>query len=367
MRPPLLRPWARLTARARHRRPCAWRSRPLPPVSLCSRPAIPADTRRSWCNAAARTVHAPASHALRTAHISRLTRVAPHAQHTYFAPALVKIKGSAPIGSTPSADATSSADYRHGDAGGLFIYVTPLEPGRTRVLTRRTVSAGTVDPPAVALASKLIVPAHLLLDDVFDGDLVRGRDRRMDRMAGGSHPAPRRATQVFLHAQERALREAAAADGACAPGAAAPEGGAWRHAYFLATAEDVGAACLRRWFDEVGGGGPFGDAPLPPREPSRRVLLDRWAQHAAHCSACRRAGQRADAAARGLASAAALAAAAAAAGLLAGAGASGTGPVITPELLATAAAAPALGAAAMAANRLSSLLRFKDYVHGRRT
>ncbi len=170
---------------------------------------------------------------------------------------------------------------------------------------------------------------------------------------------------MFLHAQERALREAAAAFGAGAPGAPAPRG-SWRRAYFLATAEDVGAACVRRWFDEVGGGGPFGDAPLPPRETSHRVLLDRWAQHAAHCSACRRAGQRADAAAHGLASAAALAAAAAAAGLLAGAGASG-GPVVTPALLATAAAAPALGAGAMAANRLSALIRFKDYVHGQRT
>jgi hypothetical protein len=34
-------------------------------------------------------------------------------------------------------------------------------------------------------------------------------------------------------------------------------------------------------------------------------------------------------------------------------------------VLAAAAAAPTLGAAAMAANKLDELLHFKDYIHGR--
>jgi hypothetical protein len=229
------------------------------------------------------------------------------------APSLLKIKGAA------SAAGGGAAEYGHGDAGGLFIYMVPLAPGHTRAIVRRTVPVGARAPLAIEIASALIIPAHLLLSDVFDGDLV------------------------FLHAQERTLREAGAS--------------AWRNAYFLATAEDVGVAFVRRWMDQFGGA--FGDAPLPAREPSRRVLLDRWGQHAAHCAACRAAGERAGAAARGLRVAAGIAGAAAAAGLLVGGG------EVQPALLAAAAASPALGAAAQAAGRLEALLRFKDYVHGR--
>jgi len=126
-----------------------------------------------------------------------------------------------------------------------------------------------------------------------------------------------------------------------------------------ATPDDVGVAICRRWVDDIAGGGPFGNAPLPPLEPDRRVLLDRWGQHVANCAHCRAARQRAQAAGRGLAVASGIAAAAAVATLVA------AGGEATPAVLVAAASAPALGAAAQAANAFDGLLRFKDYVHGR--
>jgi hypothetical protein len=265
----------------------------------------------------------------------------PLLQHSFFAPSLYRIKQGVDDG--PMA-------YGHGAAGGLWLYTTPLSPGVTRVVVRRTVPMGTKAPLAVELISRLVIPAHLLLSDVFDGDVL------------------------FLHAQERILRSKApdaraelpaADDDAVAKACATTP---WRKAYFMATAEDVGIATVRQWLERVGGGGPFGGAPLPPRIASRRVLLDRWAQHAAHCATCRAAACAASAAARGLSAGAGVAAAAAAAGLvIAGSGdaASLAQAASSPAVLAAAAAAPALGAAAMAANKLDALLHFKDYIHGR--
>jgi len=256
----------------------------------------------------------------------------PAQTHSFFAPSLLKIKQDSAAGSG------GSSERGHGAAGGLYLYTTPLEPGVTRVISRHVSTApaggGVLAGVAAALRRALrpltVVPLHLFLNEAFDGDLV------------------------FLHSQERALRASrpAAVDGLSAT--------PWRSAYFLATAEDAGVIACRRWFDEHGGGGPFGDAPLPPRERNRRVLLDRWGQHAVHCAHCRAAGERAQAAARGLSVAGGVAAAAAVAALLA------AGGEATPAALTVAAAAPAFGAAAQAANALDAGLRFKDYVHGKR-
>ena len=51
-----------------------------------------------------------------------------------------------------------------------------------------------------------------------------------------------------------------------------------------ATPDDVGVAICRRWVDDIAGGGPFGNAPLPPLEPDRRVLLDRWGPISSVCA-----------------------------------------------------------------------------------
>ena len=238
-------------------------------------------------------------------------------QHAFMAPALFKI-------SQAKVDTGARvAGYGLGEAAGLYIYCTPIEPGITRIVSRLIVPAGLVGL-AVRLTSAIVPVSHLAMSAVYDGDLA------------------------LLERQERLLRERQR-------GSRLP----WRSAYFLATPDDVGVAICRRWIDDIGGGGPFGNAPLPPREPSRRVLFDRWGQHAVHCTHCRAAGARAQAAGRGLAVASGIAAAAAVASLVASGGESNA------AVLAAAASAPALGAAAQAANAFDSLLRYQDYVHGR--
>lgn len=240
-------------------------------------------------------------------------------QHAFSAPSLFKIRQAR------GSEGERVAGYGLGEAAGLFIYTTPVEPGITRIVSRLIVPAGPVGA-LVRLATAIVPIAHLSMSEVYDGDLA------------------------ILFFQERALREHAATQ----PGARPP----WRGRYFLATPDDVGVAICRRWLDDVGGGGPFGNAPLPLIEPSKRVLLDRWGQHALHCAHCRAAGERAQAAGRGFSVAGGVAAAAAAAAFLASGEA-------TPAVLATAAAAPVLGAAAATANAFDSILRYKDYIHGR--
>ena len=242
-------------------------------------------------------------------------------QHTFEAPNLFKIRQPSVAAGEPV------AGFGLGEASGLFIYVTPIEPGITRIVSRLIVPAGLIGLAVRATAA--IVPiGHMAMAAVYEGDLI------------------------LIHRQERMLRERAAAKHR-------GERAAWRSAYFLATADDIGVAICRRWFENVGGGGPFGNAPLPPGEPNRRVLLDRWQQHAVHCAHCRAAGARAQAAGRSLAVASGIAAAAAVASLVA------SGGETNSAVLAAAASAPALGAAVQAAKAYDSLLRFKDYVHGR--
>ena len=238
----------------------------------------------------------------------------PPQRHTFQAPALLKQKQE-------RADTQADVTFGHGDSGGLYMYVTPLSEGVTRIITRRVVPAGARAPWPVELQAKLVWPAHTLINEVFDGDVS------------------------FLHHQERIV----AAD--------ARE----RSRYFLGTTEDMGVAALRSWMRQWGNGGPFGPSTLPPALP-RQQQLDRWAQHASHCAACRRAGVVAGASAQAMrACSTAAVVAAGAAGALAAAG-----QPMLPAAFAAAVAAPALGAIGEMAAAVDSSLRFRDYVHGRR-
>ena len=236
-------------------------------------------------------------------------------QHTFVAPSLLKIK--------MVASTSSAVEYGHGEAGGLYIYTTPLAPGLTRIIVRRTVPFDAPSPPLLALLSSLVVPTHLKLSDIFDGDIV------------------------IMYEQERARAS----------------GETWSRAYFLATAEDVGVAATHRWLEEFGG--PFPGSSLPPRAASRARLLDRWDSHAMHCPTCRRAGQAASAATKALHAVAgtgtAIAAGAAAAGV-----ASSEAAAAAPLALGAATLALAALTGAAATSGLRASLIFQDYVHAKR-
>jgi hypothetical protein len=115
-------------------------------------------------------------------------------QHAFAAPSLFKIR-QAKVN-----DGEKVAGYGLGEAAGLFIYCTPVEPGVTRIVSRLIVPAGPVGM-LVRLTSAIVAVGHLAMSEVYDGDLV------------------------FLHSQERTLR-------ASQRGPRPP----WRSAYFLVRA-----------------------------------------------------------------------------------------------------------------------------------
>ncbi|PSC75292.1 Pheophorbide a oxygenase [Micractinium conductrix] len=73
-------------------------------------------------------------------------------------------------------------------------------------------------------------------------------------------------------------------------------GESWRQAYFMPAAADRGVLLLRRWLDELAGGGPrygLAEPGAPPPQQlvslSRMQILDRWEQHTRVCPSCSRA------------------------------------------------------------------------------
>lgn len=165
-------------------------------------------------------------------------------------------------------------------------------------------------------------------------------------------------------------RAAAASSGSTASSGSGMPG--WKDKYNLATSSDLAIGAYRRWLHGAAGGGPAwlaGGADLPPFDPRREVLLDRWGQHCRDCPDCRKALR----ACRVL-TWAAWAAAAAAATLAATWAVPVLLPVLlhssgrggTPGLVAAAAAAVVAAACAAAAWWLGAKQRgfvFVDYVH----
>eukprot|EP00232_Nephroselmis_pyriformis_P022294 CAMPEP_0182866418 /NCGR_PEP_ID=MMETSP0034_2-20130328/8194_1 /TAXON_ID=156128 /ORGANISM="Nephroselmis pyriformis, Strain CCMP717" /LENGTH=492 /DNA_ID=CAMNT_0024998745 /DNA_START=41 /DNA_END=1515 /DNA_ORIENTATION=- len=134
--------------------------------------------------------------------------------------------------------------------GHLVAYCVPTRPGESRILARFPRNFFTA-----LLKLKPRWYDHLERNAILDGDMV------------------------FLHAQERSLREEGR------------RGKGWKNAFYLPCDSDAWVIGFRKWFDEFGGG-EVGWAPgvspsLPPKELSREKVLDRFHTHTEKCGACR--------------------------------------------------------------------------------
>ncbi|KAL4425624.1 hypothetical protein ABPG75_009640 [Micractinium tetrahymenae] len=238
----------------------------------------------------------------------------------------------------------------------MLFYAVPVSPTSCRFFAGYSTDAVPASvrrllQPAGALAP--VLHAFQFLGDlgaheVVDGDLIH----------------------IFW--QEQALRR---------------EGGGWRRAYFMPARADRGVVLLRRWLDELAGGGPeypgrWASAATQPliaaagssqgRALSRREILDRYEQHTRHCPSCRRALATVQATRQALQLAAATGFASAFTlvliqallpgpplGLAPGGRAGGAS---LPLMVGAAALTAGLGAEAL--RRLERSFVFVDYVHG---
>ena len=220
------------------------------------------------------------------------------------------------------------------DAGGfrttLWFYVTPVDTHTTLVFNHAVVTQPPAGVPPFLMSPLLSLLAarprwmdHLLLNNVFDGDLAY-------------------LPQSAANARQAEL-----------------EGKTWSRAYYLPASADNSVIAWRRWLHGRGKGGWEGDAGVPLGEPRHDVppsaLYNRLDDHTAHCSSCKGAMTRA----RGLAAvlrAGGVTAVAAAAGSAACDGS-------TTNIVAWLAAAGGAAAAAAAADAFAQLFVFKEYEH----
>ncbi|GAB4823576.1 hypothetical protein N2152v2_010622 [Parachlorella kessleri] len=159
------------------------------------------------------------------------------------------------------------SELKQGGRAEMLFYMTPLAPGRSRVIAHVAISPSLPTPVKLLLSLRPAWWEHIMvLNATLDGD------------------------GVFLGGQDRILARHAQQEGAT-----------WRDLYYMPTSADTLVAALRQWLDDKAGGGPFGSlrdghspaalaasaALLAP--PSRREALDRYNQHTVHCAACRSA------------------------------------------------------------------------------
>jgi phenylpropionate dioxygenase-like ring-hydroxylating dioxygenase large terminal subunit len=139
----------------------------------------------------------------------------------------------------------------------VVVYAVPIAPGRCRLLNRNAFRF-TKGGGLAAWAMQLIPgwATHLGTQVPLEDD------------------------QIFLHLGEEQYVAAAA------------KGKTAAQAYYMPSAADTNVIAFRRWIDQFGGGGPFGEvgrasykAKLQPRQ-EHTQLLDRYSQHTAHCVQC---------------------------------------------------------------------------------
>lgn len=212
--------------------------------------------------------------------------------------------------------AGSSARRPAGLKNVLFFYATPLDATHTRVINHAVITQPMPAAVSALLAARPRWVDHLLLNEVFDGDMAFLATTAANTKRGD------------------------------------PSGAAWARTCFLPTGADAPFRAWQAWLHGPRGGGGWvravtgAPAPVPPPLP-RREVLDRYETHTRHCPSCmgaltglRRAGlvARVGAAAAFLTAAAAVGGAAAdGGGTLAALGA-GAGPaVVSGAALALAA------------------------------
>ncbi len=226
-----------------------------------------------------------------------------------------------------------------GAAGGLknvlFFYATPLTASTTRVINHAVITQPMPRWVSALLAARPRWVDHLLLNEVFDGDLAFLATTATNTKAGGDH-----------------------------------SGADWARACYLPTGADAPFRAWQTWLHGRGGGGWVQattggppDGPPPTASLPRRVVLDRFESHTRHCPSCSAAlaGLKTWRVVARVAAGAAFLAAVVAAGGSAADGATGA------EL--AAAAAPGVTAAgaalALSAGLKAAEARFvyKDYEH----
>lgn len=138
----------------------------------------------------------------------------------------------------------------------LYFYMVPVDANTTRMITNSLVKLPQqLEPFTAVLTSLLNSPlkslAHLLLLEVFDGDIVLVfKQNRHTKIAGGKH-----------------LQN-----------------------YYLPNQSDQSVIAWRKWWQAATGGAGvsyFGDTTLPCVDMEKTEMLDRFKQHTKSCSSCR--------------------------------------------------------------------------------
>ncbi|KAF6258852.1 hypothetical protein COO60DRAFT_1074951 [Scenedesmus sp. NREL 46B-D3] len=224
----------------------------------------------------------------------------------------------------PVLNASSQTNTAKGTTLVLTFYGIPTAPGKSRVITAFFTSA-KVPAFAAKLASAVEWVFHLGQNQVLDSDAM------------------------LLHVQERLLHEGRNPN--------------WRSAFYMPAGSDLGIIKFRSWYHDCAGGsipwpGSLAQQPLGPVKP-RQVVMDRFAQHTAHCKSCSAAVkwiQRLQAVCLGLSGiAAAGCTAAVTAAAVAASGTAGMLSPPSPAAAAAAAAAPNAGLVQAAAGALAAL------------
>lgn len=139
----------------------------------------------------------------------------------------------------------------------VYFYITPLDQHSCRVFSHALVCDPLPKPVSWLLAKRPRWLDHLVLNQVFDGDMAYLHQ-----------------TGVIAKNQDSSL------DG-------------WARDYFLASEADRSVTAWRKWYHGAGGqSGPFKaeGAPLVAPTPLRREdVLDRYAQHVKSCPSCSKA------------------------------------------------------------------------------
>lgn len=138
----------------------------------------------------------------------------------------------------------------------LYFYMVPVDANTTRMITNSLVKLPQqLEPFTGLIASLLNSPlkslAHLLLLEIFDGDIVLVyKQNRNAKLAPGKH----------------------------------------LQSYYLPSRSDQSVTAWRNWWHAATGGVGvtyFGDTSLPPVDMEKTEMLDRFKQHTKFCPSCK--------------------------------------------------------------------------------
>ncbi|KAK9814221.1 hypothetical protein WJX72_002503 [[Myrmecia] bisecta] len=211
----------------------------------------------------------------------------------------------------------------------LWFYCVPLDEHSTRVITHSIIAQ-----PLPGVVKKLLALRprwidHLVLNEVFDGDLA-----------------------YLAKAASNATEHDASFSN-------------WAQEYYMPAQADRSVIAWRKWYHGRGRGGATkstgAEPERPPKRLSRKALMDRYRQHTKHCPSCSKMLRRMQAWQTGLKGLAAVLGLYMAAQL-------GTGSLepLSPAAAAVAAAAIASLAASSKLHDWEDKFKFRNYIHAER-